>query len=269
MRGSGQERLFYLGIADERGARQRLRDRAATAKPTASVIHAFEEQIHRLNEQRRLDGQPTLKVEFNQLAKIFAYKGGWTQEDRNRRNRFIVELRRALATVGIEALRPDLVILDEFQRFRSLLDPANQTWATRLAHELFDYREPESGRPTRTLLLSATPYRPYTTADEAEGDNHFEDFVHTAQFLFNDDLAADALRSDLRDLRRSLLIVDRDGGDAAAAACRRVGDRLRPVMARTERLASTPDRKGLASHCTSWGWLGCFSVGESSATIWN
>jgi hypothetical protein len=30
-----------------------------------------------------------------------------------------------------------------------------------------------------------------------------------------------------------------------------------------------PFDKGLASHCTSWGWLGCFSVGESSATIWN
>lgn len=245
MRGSGEERIFYLGIADQRGARQRLRERAATATPAPSVIRAFALQIRHVNERRRLDGQPTLKVEFNRLAKVFAYKGGWTQQDRDRRNQFIVELRRALATVGIEALQPDLVILDEFQRFRNLLDPANQSWATRLAHELFNYQEPGSNRPTRTLLLSATPYRPYTTTDEAEGDNHFEDFVHTAQFLLDDELAADALHSDLRDLRRSLLIVDRDGGDAAAAACQRVGDRLRPVMARTERLASTPDRNGM------------------------
>ena len=147
--------------------------------------------------------------------------------------------------MGIAALRPDLVILDEFQRFRTLLDPANQTWATRLAHELFDYREPESGRPTRTLLLSATPYRPYTTADDADGDSHFDDFVHTAKFLFNDVSSADALRIELGDLRRSLLIVDRDGGESAALACQRVGDRLRPVMVRTERLASTPDRSGM------------------------
>ena len=39
------------------------------------------------------------------------------------------------------------------------------------------------------------------------------------------------------------------------------------------RIINTPVRapraKGLASHCTSWGWLGCFSLGESSATIWN
>jgi len=30
-----------------------------------------------------------------------------------------------------------------------------------------------------------------------------------------------------------------------------------------------PRAKGLASHCTSWGWLGCFSLRESSAAGWN
>ena len=28
-----------------------------------------------------------------------------------------------------------------------------------------------------------------------------------------------------------------------------------------------PRAKGLASHCTSWGWLACFSLGEMSATV--
>lgn len=250
MRGSGQERIFYQGIADDRNARRRLRERAASCRPAPSVLRAFREQIRRLNEQRRLDGRPTLRVEFKRLTKAFAHKNAATQGEREQRNRFIIELRRALATVGIEALQPDLVILDEFQRFRKLLESANQSWATRLAHELFNYREPDSGRPTRTLLLSATPYRPYTTADDAEGDSHFEDFVHTAKFLLDDDLSAEALRADLRDLRRSLLALDRDGGAAATAACERVGERLRPVMARTERLASTPDRNGMLQRVT-------------------
>ncbi|MEI2702201.1 MAG: helicase-related protein [Baekduia sp.] len=251
MRGSGAERVFYLGISDDKAARRRLRDKAARMRPSSSVIAAFRQQIRRLNEQRRLDDRPTLRVEFNRLARTFHYKDGYTQKDREQRNRFIVELRQALATVGIEALQPDLVILDEFQRFRSLLDRTNQSWATRLAHELFDYREPATGRPTRTLLLSATPYRPYTTANDAEGDNHFEDFLATARFLLDDDLAAEALGDDLRDLRRSLLVLDRDGGATAALACQRVGDRLRPVMARTERLASTPDRNGMLADATT------------------
>lgn len=251
LRGSGAERVFYLGITDNSWARRRLRDKAAQMQPSPSVIAAFRKQIQRLNEQRRLDDRPTVKVEFNRLARTFHYKDRYTQKDRDHRNRFIVELRQALATVGIEALQPDLVILDEFQRFRALLDRTNRSWATRLAHELFNYKEPSTGRPTRTLLLSATPYRPYTTADDAEGDTHFDDFLATAGFLLGDDLATEALGEDLRDLRRSLLVLDRDGGVAAERACQRVADRLRPVMARTERLASTPDRNGMLTDASS------------------
>ena len=71
-----------------------------------------------------------------------------------------------MAIVGISALRPDLVVLDEFQRFKDLLNPDPTNFAAELAHRLFDYVDPDTGRPTRTLLLSATPYRMYTTADE-------------------------------------------------------------------------------------------------------
>ena len=245
MRGSGAERVFYLGITDKRGARRRLRDSAAAMAPADSVIRAFELEIGKINERRRREGQPSLQDAFERLAKAFTYKDGASQNDRDQRNRFVAELRMALAVVGIEALQPDLVILDEFQRFRNLLDPANQSWAALLARALFDYRDPESGRPTRTLMLSATPYRPYSTADDTDGDSHFADFVQTAQFLFGNEREADALRLDLRNLRRSLLSIDRDGGDAAVLACQRVAGRLRPVMARTERLASTPDRNGM------------------------
>ena len=245
MRGSGEERVFYFGINDDGTARRRLREKAARRNPSRQVIKAFRAEIRVINERRRERGEPSLKVEFNRLARAFHYKDQHEREDRLQRNRFILELRQALATVGIEALQPDLVILDEFQRFRDLLDPTDDSWATRLARKLFDFRASDTGRPTRTLLLSATPYRPYTTADDADGDSHFEDFVHTARFLLNDAHAAEALRADLRDLRRGLLALDRDEGAAAVAACRRVGERLRPVMVRTERLASTPDRNGM------------------------
>ncbi|MDZ7731773.1 MAG: hypothetical protein U5R31_00485 [Acidimicrobiia bacterium] len=156
----------------------------------------------------------------------------------------MVELRRALTAVGIEALQPDLVILDEFQRFRRLLDHDDGSWASQLAHQMFDFEDPVSSRPTRTLLLSATPYRPFTTADDTE-DDHYEDLIHTARFLLGTPEAAEGLRDDLRALRRGLLCVDRDRGASAEAACRRVGERLQPVMARTERLAATPDRSGM------------------------
>ena len=52
-----------------------------------------------------------------------------------------------MAIVGISALRPDLVILDEFQRFKDLLEPDPENFAAELAHPLFDHVDPET-RPT-------------------------------------------------------------------------------------------------------------------------
>ncbi len=245
MKGSGQERVFYRGIDDNRSSGRRLREQAAEFKPTVAVVEAFKRELRKLNAERQEIGQRRMRPEFKRLAEAFKYKDKFSDQDAHDRNQFMIELRRTLSTVGIEALEPDLVILDEFQRFRNLLDPRNQDWSATLARQLFNYREKTQKRRTRTLLLSATPYRPYTMADDAEGDDHFEDFVQTARFLFNDDAEAEALRVELLELRHSLLVLDHDGGDSAEQACRRVSARLRPVMARTERLASTPDRNGM------------------------
>jgi hypothetical protein len=68
------------------------------------------------------------------------------------------DLRRLLARASVRALEPDLVILDEFQRFRQLL--ATDTPAGELAAHLF--MQPDA----RVLLLSATPYKPFTYAEE-------------------------------------------------------------------------------------------------------
>jgi len=45
-----------------------------------------------------------------------------------------------MAIVGIDALRPDLVVLDEFQRFKDLLKPRPGDLAAELAQALFDYQ---------------------------------------------------------------------------------------------------------------------------------
>ena len=89
-------------------------------------------------------------------------------------------LRSALARAGVDALEPDLVILDEFQRFRHLLavDDAPHRDAAELAHELFNHGG------ARVLLLSATPYKPFTYAEEAvDGDDHEADLRRTLSFL--------------------------------------------------------------------------------------
>src|SRR5260370_892845 len=91
------------------------------------------------------------------------------------------ELRRHLAASCLQALQPDFIILDEFQRFRHLLRTDNP--AGELASELFGY----SNATTRAkvLLLSATPYRMLTTPEEADED-HYVDFLDALGFLSSD-----------------------------------------------------------------------------------
>lgn len=96
--------------------------------------------------------------------------------------RLVGDLRSTLARESVLLLEPDLVILDEFQRFRHLLD--DQTEAGELAHYLFNYGTPDdrSGHPTaKTLLLSATPYKPFTYAEE--GEDHHTDFMEVLRWL--------------------------------------------------------------------------------------
>ncbi|MCY3952843.1 MAG: hypothetical protein OXG69_09890, partial [bacterium] len=108
-----------------------------------------------------------------------------------------------------------------------------------MAHRLFDHADSDTGRGTRTLLLSATPYRMYTTADEIEGD-HYQDFLHTCRFLFQDGERVDRLGRRFADLRAALTSAETLPG--AEVICAEIGTDLRDVMARTERLAATPCR---------------------------
>jgi hypothetical protein len=86
----------------------------------------------------------------------------WPMPLKVRRNKLISQLRRRLAKACVDALEPDLVILDEFQRFKDLL--SDESEAGELAQEIMCYPD------VRVLLLSATPYKMLTLYGEDE--NH-------------------------------------------------------------------------------------------------
>lgn len=133
-------------------------------------------------------------------------------------------LRHDLAKAGIATLEPDLVILDEFQRFRPLLARDNDAGA--LAHDLFSFPA------AKVLLLSATPYKPFTFAEEAE--DHASDFLRTIRFLHDEpegsSPATDRIADLLADYRRDVTT----GQETSTAADAASGALLR-VMCRNER----------------------------------
>jgi hypothetical protein len=86
------------------------------------------------------------------------------------------------ARISTEMLQPDLVIMDEFQRFKFLIKSDSETETGILARQFL------GGNDTRILLLSATPYKLYSTLEEindAEGvDEHYREFLQVMDFLF-------------------------------------------------------------------------------------
>ena len=162
-----------------------------------------------------------------------------------RRNELIGKLRGKLSHACVEALEPDLIIMDEFQRFRDLLH--GKSPAADLARELFDYCD-AGGQAARTLLLSATPYRMLTlSGDEPDDGEHYRDFLDTLSFLYGREHGpriAATIECEMRQFRGFLhaLPVARP---AAIEARRGVEKHLRKVMARTERVASTTDRDSM------------------------
>lgn len=215
------------------------------------LVGRFASALETHDRQAAAAGEPGLWDRFDELCDTFGHArpvSGWSNKEREGRNRFIGDLRNVLARACLDALRPDLIILDEFQRFKHLLaEPGTAGFspAAELAHELFDHVDQASGSQARVLLLSATPYKMLTTQAES-GEDHHEDLVETVSFLLHHDVpVVDGLRRDLRALRRALQQVARDGGTAARAAREAVQATLRRVMVRTERLASTPDRSGM------------------------
>ena len=171
----------------------------------------------------------------------------WPKEARRRRNLVIGRLRKLLASVCVDGLEPDLVILDEFQRFKGMLEtrPEKRDPAAELAQTLFEATTPE-GHPVRTLLLSATPYKLYTADAEIEHEDHYKDFLATTRFLMGGDEArVDRLQHRLM-VFGSTLKRAAAGGDADVAAARKdVELVLRVVMARTERVSASEEQDAM------------------------
>jgi hypothetical protein len=155
--------------------------------------------------------------------------------------RTLTILRRLLAEACLAGTPPDLIICDEFQRFRELLAPAA---GDRLGRALLG-----AGRKNPAiLLLSATPYKLYGESwDAKDGPRAHEELFETIEFLTRskpERKRAEELFASFGEILRAIADADGDGIDPAlkarANATRdEIDALLRPHIARTERPAVT------------------------------
>lgn len=255
--GRGIGRIFAAGIGPGGYGSKDERIRALAAEQgdlSPEALEIFGREVGKVNARRAQHGDADLDTDLHRLAERFARTDDPGRAAMAARNELISELRSALAMTGAHLLHPDIVVLDEFQRFRDILHGTGEAdYAAEVARQLFEYHDARFDRTTRILLLSATPYVMHTTSAEATagGNHHYKDFLETYGFLAAglpgvDPAEAKAdLGRELSSLRTALLDASTSGVEPAVAAAHDVGERLRKVMVRTERLASTPDRDGM------------------------
>lgn len=236
--GSAPERAMLVLIADElwnEDAAERWATRVLLRGMVSSAERFDEHYVQPLAEQ--LAGPPDAEI-LRQLTHLLGDTGIVEQflrlRDAHRDleetpgelwhsvQQLISDLRMLLARAGVSMLKPDLIILDEFQRFKHLLDRESGE-AADLADALFSHEN------AKVLLLSATPYKPYTAAKETE--DHATDFQQTIRFLTGGNAEPSrAIASALSDYRAAL-----SAGDTSAESASRVRAQLLEVMVRSER----------------------------------
>jgi hypothetical protein len=153
----------------------------------------------------------------------------------------ITQMRTAMALLGLRSINPDLIIFDEFQKFKDLLYSRFEEDSSRKSTvPLVKALRGETGKKTALLLLSATPYRMYESSrEEREGGGHYEDFFNLVEFLYGGDNPRRAKRKkdQLTELfkKRSQYLrkSETDGGEIANKD--QIEALLRQVMCRTER----------------------------------
>jgi len=202
------------------------------ASVNEELATAFVEKLAAVCEEQRAQGGPCLRARFEDLRGIFHRSDAKVFPSGYRlRSQWLGEMRRLLALVCLGALEPDLIILDEFQRFKPLLEDESE--AGELARHLFDS---EAGMGARVLLLSATPYRGLSLHHEDGGD-HYGDFLALVEFLEDGDPSG--LKEIVAEYREAIPAVrSPEGLERLRRAKNALQDRLRRVMARTERIAA-------------------------------
>lgn len=183
-------------------------------------------------EEIKQDGD--LMARLEELAHVYAAKRNhqqtWDEYG------LIGTLRERLAKKCVDALEPDLIILDEFQRFRRLLDPNDPT--AELAQEIFNVSQ------AKVLLLSATPYKMYTLSDSEE-DDHYRDLYQTLDFLYRDKVALESVQKLIR--QRRFLLQDGIDSEVLKENTTELQAELLKVMCRTERVPLTKSNDAMIS----------------------
>jgi len=174
----------------------------------------------------RLEQKPELVAAIR--ANCLSVSGIQKQQSRP----LINQLRMIFAEISLSKLEPDLVIMDEFQRFRDLIDPKEHSEEMLLSRQFLHNTQ------TKVLLLSATPYKPYSTLEEIAVDSeaeHYGEFMGVMNFLLYEQQKNASFHKIWNDYSASLCEISTETMAVLLLHKERAEDALYQGICRTER----------------------------------
>ena len=154
---------------------------------------------------------------------------------RTNNNSAIGRLRVLFSKISLDKLEPDLVIMDEFQRFKYLINSDPESETGMLAHKFF------TSNNVKMLLLSATPYKMYSTLEEIDDtqvDEHYSEFLDVMDFLNTTKGEHDSFKNVWNNYSIKLKELS-SGDDTLLLAKSEAEDAMYKKVCRTERVSAT------------------------------
>lgn len=224
----------------------------------ADVVKAYAQKVKRCGEAYLEQVVSKLRKNPKYQAAVPLLQQAVAEHDFNKEKKreAIRHLRMAFAQVSLETLAPDLVIMDEFQRFSDLLTRSTEDVSEQNLITKAFFGDADAEEAPLILLLSATPYKPYTTLEELNDSNvdqHYEDFLKLTDFLFPGDKAAH-FKLVWQDYSHNLAQIRTGNFDVLLASKQKAEEEMYTAMCRTERLnpslvCTPPD--GLSTHVSA------------------
>ncbi|MBK7446209.1 MAG: hypothetical protein IPJ45_09335 [Ignavibacteria bacterium] len=211
-------------------------------KVRSSYIDLSIPQYSEIKEETKLSGVTSLQkllIKYSLILRndnVKRYSG---------QLRLIGKLRRILTEVCLDYLEADLYILDEFQKFRDLIESEGDdiSDAAIIANKVFHVKG------AKVLMLSATPFKPFTTSiDDEFNENHYKEFKTVLSFLYNYDKEKLSLFEKNRKEFFNILRRPDQFNNCSTESKEYLENLYKKVISRTERLLVSDDKNTLVKN---------------------
>ncbi len=155
----------------------------------------------------------------------------------DKQKKIINRIRYCFSKISLSMLKPNLVIMDEFQRFKDLIEvnEDDHSDSAMLSKEFL-----KNNKKSSILLLSATPYKPYSTLTEIVNgeETHSQEFLRVMNFLIGDENENNEFKNVWKNYEHNLSEINSGDFTILIASKKELEEKMYNHICRTERYDS-------------------------------